>query len=145
MTKSRLRHLLWTGCTTEVELWLGLAIGLRGLWMLMPWWDSIPLEVQGYLIPAGLPEWGYGMILLGCAIGQLGSAIYQVPTGRALVAGAIAMLQSSVLVSYWNGGYFYRAVVPFIVAIALGEWWLSWRAWSDQLNREHSPERRWNG
>lgn len=145
MPLRRMRHLLWAGSTAEVELWLGLAIGLRGLWMLWPGWDSIPLEVQGYLIPGGLPEWGYGLLLLACGVGQLASALYQWPTGRALTAAVIAAQQSSVLVGYGEADYLYRAVVPFIVVIALGEWWLSWRAWTEQLHGGHRTERRWHG
>ncbi|HEV8178359.1 MAG TPA: hypothetical protein VGP44_11825 [Gemmatimonadales bacterium] len=136
--------MLWIGCTVEVEILLALALALRALWMLSPWWSSLPLDTQGYLIPAHLPEWGYGLILLGCALGQLLAASRQSLTGRAVVAAMIAVFQSSVLVAYWQSGYFYRAVVPFIVAIVLGEWWLSWRAWTDRFSTP-MPDRRGHG
>ncbi len=139
---SRLRRVLWTGCTTEVEILLALALALRALWLLSPWWRSLPLDVQGYLIPAGLTEWGYGLILLVCALGQLLVALHRAPARRAILAGFIAMFQGSVVLAYWNAGYFYRGVVPFILVIAMAEWWLSWRAWADRLSAGTVPERR---
>lgn len=138
------RNVLWIGCTVEVEILLALSLALRACWMLSPWWSSLPLDVQGYLIPADLPERAYGLILLVCALGQLAVAVRRRPTERAVVAAMIAMFQSSVLVAYWEGGYFYRGAVPFIVTIVLGEWWLSWRAWTDRFTAP-TPDRRGHG
>nr|HEV8177232.1 hypothetical protein [Gemmatimonadales bacterium] len=143
--RHRLRRVLWTGATTEVEILLAMAIALRGLWMLSPWWNSLPLDIDDHMIPANLPEWGYGLILMGCALGQLIVATHRFPTGRALVAAFIAMFQGSVLIAYWDATYFYRAGVPFIIAITLGEWWVSWRAWTDRLSAGQLPDRRRHG
>ncbi len=138
----RLRVVVWTGSTTEVEVVLAVLLALRATWMLTPAWQSIPLEAQGYLIPAGLPEWGYGALLMVGAIAQAVTALARGPVLRACTAAALAAFQTSVALAYLQAGYAYRGVVPLIIGMALAEWWVSWRAWSDRLTANTLIDRR---
>lgn len=138
-----LRASIWSGSTTEVEIVLALDLGLRAVWMLWPTWQSIPIEVQGYLIPPGMPETQYGLVLLSCSVAQLAAAVHRAPLSRALIATLIALFQGSIAFAYWQSGLFFRGVVPLILSITLVEWWVSWRAWSDRLSRP-TYERRGN-
>ncbi len=131
MFVARLQVVLWTGSTTEVEIVLAVALGLRAAWMLWPRWQSIPIEVQGYFIPPGMSETQYGLILLLCAVIQLAVAVQRAPMTRALIAGLLTLFQGSIAIAYWRGGVFFRGVVPLILAITIVEWWVSWRAWTD--------------
>ncbi len=142
---TRLRVEIWTGSTTEVELVLALLLTLRASWMLTPTWHSIPLATQGYLIPAGLPEWGYGALLMVGAIAQAVTALARGPAVRACTTALLAVFQTSVVLAYWQSGEAYRGVVPLIVGMALAEWWISWRAWSDRLTVSTLIDRRQPG
>ncbi len=142
---ARLHAVVWAGSTTEVELVLALLIAFRASWMLVPVWQSIPLETLGYFIPPGWPEWGYGTLLMAGASAQAMVALVRAPVPRACIAALLAAFQTSVTLAYWQGGYAYRGVVPWIMGLALVEWWVSWRAWSDRFVTHTAIDRRHYG
>jgi hypothetical protein len=107
---------------------------LRGLWMLYPRWHSIPLEVQGYLIPSWFTEVQWGLILVGIAIAQLIVALQRRGhVCRALVATLGGVIQGMAGIGYFNAGLFYRATVPLILTMVLAQMVIALRAWRDYV------------
>jgi hypothetical protein len=105
---------------------------LRGLWMLWPRWHSIPLEVQGYLIPSWFTEVQWGLVLVTIALAQLTLAfLRRGHVCRALVATFGAVVQGMACIGYYNGGVANRAVVPLIITVVLVEMVIALRAWRD--------------
>jgi hypothetical protein len=105
---------------------------LRGLWMLWPRWHTIPLEVQGYLIPSWFTEVQWGCVLVTIALVQLTLGILRRGhVCRALIATTGAVLQGMAGIGYYNAGFFYRAAVPLIATIVLVQMVIALRAWRD--------------
>jgi hypothetical protein len=105
---------------------------LRGLWMLWPGWHSIPLAVQGYLIPSWFTEVQWGLILVAIALTQLTIALQRRGhVGRALIATLGGVVQGMAGIGYYNAGLFYRATVPLIVTMVLVQMVIALRAWRD--------------
>lgn len=116
----------------KLQVSCAVALILRSLWMFNPNWDSIPVDARGYLIPANIPEHGWGLVLLTWGIGQLIALRSRNGLAEAMAATLIAMLQFMVLAAYWNGGAFNRAVVPLLIALMLDEMAIARHGWSQQ-------------
>jgi hypothetical protein len=118
---------------------------LRGLWMLWPEWHTIPLEVQGYLIPSWFTEVQWGFVLIAIALVQGALAVQRRGhVCRALIATAGAVVQGMAAIGYYNGGVFYRATVPLILTVVLVQMTVALRAWRDFVaaRQRSQPERR---
>jgi hypothetical protein len=118
---------------------------LRGLWMLYPRWHSIPLEVQGYLIPSWFTEVQWGLILVTIALVQLTIALQRRGhVCRALIATLGGVVQGMAGIGYYNAGLFYRATVPLIITMVLVQMVIALRAWRDYVaaRQRSQPDRR---
>jgi hypothetical protein len=119
---------------SDIELVGATAFLMRAAWMLYPDWQSIPLEVQGYLIPDWFTEAQWGMVLLILALLQVTLASFRRGhLGRALVATAAALVQGMACLGYWQAGYFYRGVVPLVLVVIWIEMVIAARGWRDWL------------
>lgn len=136
------KQVWWHEGTGQLEEYISLLLFMRGVWMLIPWWQSIPLEVQGYLIPADIPETTWGIILITLAIGQFITSLLRAAAMRGMIATFAAVIQGIAAIAYWNGGLFFRSAVPFIIGITLGEMIVAWRAWHDPAVARTLLERR---
>jgi hypothetical protein len=118
---------------------------LRGLWMVYPNWHTIPLEVQGYLIPSWFTETQWGIVLIAIALVQLTFGLRRRGhVCRALVATVGALVQGMACIGYYNAGVFYRAAVPLIITIVLLQMAIALRAWRDYVAalQRAQPDRR---
>lgn len=139
---ARLHYAFWTGETKHWEQCVAVAGLLRGLWMLNPMWYSIPIEVQGNLIPPSLPEPAWGAWIVSLAIGQFYVAGQRGPFRRSIAATLFAVTQGAASIGYWNADLFYRGVVPFILSMMLVELWVAYRALRDRIVSSNYAERR---
>ncbi len=118
---------------------------LRGLWMLWPEWHTIPLEVQGYLIPSWFTEVEWGFVLIAIALVQGTLAVRRRGhVCRALIATVGAVVQGMAGIGYYNAGFFYRAAVPLILTVILVQMTIALRAWRDFVaaRQRSQPDRR---
>lgn len=138
----RIKTMFWEGETALAEQVVAVGGFLRGAWMCNPHWSSIPPEVQGNLIPRAFPEWVWGVWVMSLGILQFFAAGRRGPRVRWTVATIFAATQGSAAIGYWRADLFFRGVVPFIVAMALVELWVSWRARFDRRVARYLEERR---
>lgn len=139
---ARLRELFWDQPTGTVELAVAVMLALRGTWMLTPSLTTLPLEVQGYLIPPWFTEseWGTVLAILACC--QILIACARWWQLRSVVATLVALAQATAGLGYWRAGLFYRGVVPYLLGIVVLEVWIAWRALHDHYADRRFPERR---
>lgn len=138
----RFKEAVWLVPTEQAERVFGIMAMLRGIWMLNPWWYSIPIEVQGNLIPSGFtePQWGTVLLLFGTL--QFGHSGLRGTWVRNLAATALAVIQSAASIGYWRSDLFFRGVVPFILTMVIFEIWIAWRALYDRRMATRLEERR---
>lgn len=137
-----MKRLCWP---SDLEMVGAQAFIMRGLWMVYPAWQSIPVDVQGYLIPPWFTEAQWGLILLSIGVTQFTlGCIRRGHVCRASVATFGALVQGMACISYFNSGYFYRGVVPLIIVVIGIEMVIALRGWRDFVagRRRAQPDRR---
>lgn len=110
--------------------------------MLNPYWNSIPPEVQGNLIPSSFTEYQWGSLLFSVCFLQIVVAGIRGPRYRYLTATAVAVIQGAAAIGYWRSDLFFRGVAPFILTMALVELWVAWRARYDRRMARYLEDRR---
>lgn len=138
--RKRLGRMLFVDITDLVELGAGFAFMLRGAWMLY-FYNTIPLDVQGLLIPNWFTEFEWGLILIFLGTTQLYVAgdLRQKPL-RGIIATLTALIQGMAGVAYFVAGYAYRGAVPFIIALVIAEMFIAFRAWVGILARRRRSD-----
>src|ERR1043165_2608596 len=131
MIKSRTWNVINRDATSLLESGCGGALIFRGIWML--YYDhSIPLSVQGLLIPAGIPEEKWGALLVAIGLIQLFEAKFEVSGLMRWIVAAIASVVIAIgWTAYFKADENYRAVVPLIIWLTISEMYLTWRGLSD--------------
>ena len=138
----RIKCAFWEDETAQAERVIGVLGMLRGAWMLNPYWNSIPPEVQGNLIPSSFTEYQWGTLLFLVCFLQIVVAGKRETRMRAMVATGVAVIQGAAAIGYWKADLFFRGVVPFILTMALVELWVAWRARNDRRIARYLKDRR---
>lgn len=98
--------------------------------MLYPDWASLPIEVQGYLIPSSFTEYQWGGVLIVLGISQLIVGCHRGAFLRGTIATSGAIVQGMAAIGYYRADQFYRGVVPMIIVIVGVQMMIAYRAWN---------------
>ena len=127
--RERVKRMLFIDPVDLVEFGVGFALALRGAWMLY-WDNTIPLDVQGLLIPLGVREWQWGLILVCLGLTQVYvSGDLRQKILRGTIATFAGLVQGMAGVAYFLADQAYRGAVPFIASVVLAEMFIAFRSW----------------
>lgn len=132
-------YLLLEGHIDLVESGMGLALSVRGVWM-MYYANAVPADIQGLVFPFNLDEMAWGLMLVVVGVTQIGVSLCCVESRkfsrtRAVTSTLSAVMLTYALIAYWTLDLWYRAAVPFVVTLLLGQMYLAMRGWKDAIVR----------